>query len=127
MDAQRLQLRLQEAVNNMVADLQKTKIRSLQKNAFLAMAECYSDTRASQQQIDQCISVQEQLMQAVHQTIGNEMNSFQNRLQRCSMACQDDVKDKVSSVHNAYIPPFIIFTYTPSPFLIRKVRRSPGG
>jgi hypothetical protein len=92
--ANELHHRLQNAVNKMMEELDETKIRPMQKNTYLGMASCFDVRGTSQQQVQQCLDQQGQLLQATQNLIQNEMNSFQDRLQRCSKACQDETQDK---------------------------------
>ena len=39
-------------------------------------------------------------MLIAQKVIQNEMNDFQSRLQRCSMSCQDGLKDKFGPLEN---------------------------
>jgi len=94
MDGDGLQRKLQSAVNTMLEDIEESRMRSLQKNAFLGMAKCFDVRDATHEQRQRCVSMQEQLLQGVNAVIQSEMNDFRNRLQRCSMGCQDEVRDR---------------------------------
>lgn len=87
-----LQRKLQDAVNLMMEDLDKKRLRIMQKNIYLKMASCYDiDNPNSREECFQRSSIP---IKRAQQLIGNEMNQFQDRLQRCTMACEDDVKDR---------------------------------
>ena len=69
-------------------------MRPIQKDGYLKMAACYNASNdTSSEQIQQCVSRASQPMQHVGQIVQNEMNQFQNRLERCSVACQDEAQD----------------------------------
>ncbi len=60
---------------------------------YLKMASCYDNKNASMNEIQNCLQNTQVPMQNIQQTIEHEMNQFQNRLQRGSQACQDEVRD----------------------------------
>ena len=87
-----LQRRLQDAVNIMMDDIDKKRIRIMQKNIYVKMAACCDIENPNNR--DECLQRTSLPMQRAQQLIQNEMNQFQNRLQRCSLACEDEVKDR---------------------------------
>jgi hypothetical protein len=91
-EGQALQRKLQDAVNTMMEDIDKKRLRIMQKNIYLKMASCCDIDNPNNR--EECLQRTTIPIQKAQQLIQNEMNSFQNRLQRCSMACEDDVKDK---------------------------------
>ena len=70
----------------MVDEIEVSRMRPMQKKAYLGMAACFDVRGASSQQIQQCVQSQDALLQSCSQIIQAEMNDFQGRLQRCSMA-----------------------------------------
>jgi hypothetical protein len=94
-DAMALQAKLQGAVNKMMDNVDAKYLRSMQKETYLKMAGCF-DKHSTSQSLQNCLQTQDILMKSVQQMIQNEMNQFQERLQRCSMGCQDEVNDKFS-------------------------------
>lgn len=76
---------------------QSVAFRPLQKCAYLKMAKCFDDPSASSQQIQSCLGSAGAPVNAAQNIIQGEMNQFQNRLQRCSMDCQDIATDKFSN------------------------------
>ena len=94
MDANSLQLKLQQAVDKMISDIDMNRLRGIQKKSYLDMAKCFDDKYASQQQVQQCLATKSAAVQSAQSLLQNEMNQFQNRLQRATMACQDEVHDK---------------------------------
>jgi hypothetical protein len=95
-EGQALQQRLQDAVNKMMDNIDKSKMRPLQKATYLKMASCFDNNNASTQQIDHCQESNSHNVKQAQSIIQTEMGQFQNRLQRCSLACEDEVKDKFS-------------------------------
>lgn len=70
------------------------KLRPLQRNMYLKLAECYNSKTASVDDIQRCCNNQQAPVQTADRLLQNEMKQMQDRLQRCSMACQDEVNDK---------------------------------
>ena len=64
------------------------------------MAACYDNKRASAQEIQHCVQGCNRKMEAVNNVVQGEMNQLQSRLERCSMGCQDEVKDAMAGKDN---------------------------
>jgi hypothetical protein len=64
------------------------------------MAACYDRKNASAQEIQNCVQGCNRKVEVVHNIIQNEMGQLQNRLERCSMNCQDEVRDKMAGKDN---------------------------
>ena len=92
-----LQRKLQDSVERVIKEIDESRMRSLQKNCYLKMAACFDQRGATSQSIQNCLQTQGALVQSAQNIIQNEMNMFQDRLQRCSLACQDEVRDKFGS------------------------------
>lgn len=88
---QDLQNRMQKAVDDMMDRIGKSHLRPMTKNAYLKMASCYDFS--SNSTIDSCVQNAAQPLQVSQQMVQREMQSLQNRLQRCSMDCSDSVQD----------------------------------
>eukprot|EP01033_Poteriospumella_lacustris_P018172 gene18172-13047_t len=85
-----IQARLQNAMDEMVDKIDRTKLRPLQRNAHLKIADCYGMKNASADEVQRCVQVNSQMMQQIDQIVNGEIQNFQNRLQRCANTCQDD-------------------------------------
>ena len=94
-DGEELQRKLQSAVEAMMDRLDKSRLRPMQRQAYLKMASCFESNTASARQTQSCTDQASHGMKQAQNIIQNEMNQFQNRLQRCSMACQDEVNDQM--------------------------------
>lgn len=79
----------------MLASLDKSILRPLQKNAYLKMAACLDNNSASQDQVQRCMERQQHFMQSAQNVVQGQMQQFQERLQRCAQMCQDDVQDQI--------------------------------
>ncbi len=66
----------------------------MQRNMYLKIAECYNSKTSSADDVQRCCNNQQVPVQAASNLLQTEMSQLQNRLQRCSMACQDEVQDK---------------------------------
>lgn len=58
------------------------------------MSQCYADKNAGGQQIENCLNQQASFIQAAQHIIQSEINSIQDRLNRCTLACQDEIRDR---------------------------------
>lgn len=90
--------RLQAAVTASMDRLDRSYIRKLSKKAYTCMANCHDNSSYSSGDIQNCVSACSIGLQEVNQLIGNELNYFQNRLQRCQAGCEDEVRDTQSKV-----------------------------
>ncbi len=57
------------------------------------MANCHDQGSFDSQALQQCVGACSVGLQEVNQLIGQELNYFQGRLQRCSAACEDQARD----------------------------------
>lgn len=81
-----------------MCQIEVEKLRPMQKNMYLKMSECYNSKSASSNEVENCVNRHSAPAQMVQQVIQHEMSQLQDRLQRCSMACQDEVRDKYPNV-----------------------------
>ena len=81
----------QEAQQDMLDALDKSRIRPMQKASLLKMAACTDLT--SRGQIDQCMQKAQIPMTVAQSVVNQELGQFQQRLDRCMLDCQDSVKD----------------------------------
>jgi hypothetical protein len=86
----RSQERLQDALTSFEKDLEKS-IRPMQKEMFLCTANAYSQAASSsgfsEQQLQQTIQNCHAKLQHAEQIQQHEIQSFQQRLQRCAQVC----------------------------------------
>ncbi|XP_071793475.1 protein FAM136A-like [Asterias amurensis] len=87
--------RVDDSVTSMVNDLDQEAFRQMQKNMYLQSARCCDNTQASMPEVQQCIERCSQPLQAAQNYMQSEMSDFMDRLQRCGMQCQDNVKDRI--------------------------------
>lgn len=94
MDGQGLQKKLQHAVDGMMENVERNKLRDIQRRSYLDMAKCFESRTASSDEVERCTEHAAMRLKSIQHIISNEMNQFQNRVQRCSMACEDEIQDK---------------------------------
>ena len=72
-------------------DIDKTKIRPICKASLLKMAACTD--LATRPQVDNCMQKSQQGMTVAQNVLQSEMQQFQQRLERCMLDCQDNARD----------------------------------
>ena len=91
-----LNKKLNDAVSQMMDRIDKTRLRSLQRETYLRMAACFDSETASSQSIQNCTERSSHGIQQIHRLLDNEMKNFQSKLQRCGQVCQDEATDAMS-------------------------------
>jgi len=93
--AEAAQARVQDAVNKLVNDLDRSQLRRLQGEMHTCAAACCQRQEASLEQVHHCIEDCSKGVASAQTFIQGELNNFQERLQRCVLQCQDKVRDKI--------------------------------
>ncbi|KAF0696838.1 Aste57867_12439 [Aphanomyces stellatus] len=88
---------INQAVSKMMDTLDKGTFRPLQKNGYVCSVKCFDTKDCSAEQLQQCIERCQQPMAQVQNYLNQELQSFQNRLQRCAMDCQDRAQDSLGT------------------------------
>ncbi|XP_055529265.1 protein FAM136A [Wyeomyia smithii] len=88
---QRIELELSQRVD----ELDRTILRKMQAEMHECAARCCRDTAASMDSVQRCVENCSTPVQRAQQHVEKELGSFNNRLQRCVMDCNDSVKDKM--------------------------------
>ena len=83
-----------------IDQVERERIRPIQRNSHLKIADCYANKNASAEEVENCANRSSIIMQQVQQIIQNEMNTFQNRVNRCAQQCSDDVNDSFANKPN---------------------------
>ncbi|XP_032806547.1 protein FAM136A [Petromyzon marinus] len=91
------QTKVQDAVNGMVDKLEREHIRKMQARMFRCSAECCENSAASMSAVHHCIERCHAPLVQAQSIVTNELERFQNRLQRCAMSCSDKAKDSFDS------------------------------
>ncbi|TMW62118.1 hypothetical protein Poli38472_009611 [Pythium oligandrum] len=92
--------KLNDAVSKMMDSLDRKVLRDFQKSGYVCAAKCFDNKGWNTEQIQNCVERCQMPMQQVQGYLQNEMQSFQNRLQRCAMECQDRARDSMPSNGN---------------------------
>ena len=79
----------------MIESIDKTYLRKLRKEAFLCNANC-CDSPGNHEQVQMCVTNCEKKIVAAEQNLSQELQLFQQRLQRCTYACKDEVESKAA-------------------------------
>ncbi|CAG0922144.1 unnamed protein product [Notodromas monacha] len=87
------QIRVQDAVTQMINDLDKLTLRRMQGDMHRCAARCCDDRESHLEAIHRCIENCAIPLNKAQTKVQGEMQQFQNRLQRCVLTCQDKVQD----------------------------------
>lgn len=93
----RVQTRVQEAISGMITTLDKENLRKMQADMYKCSAACCENSHYSMEDAQQCVEKCSKPLQVAQNFIGQELQTYQDRLQRCAMDCQDNVRDKMSA------------------------------
>lgn len=102
------QLRMNEAVNNLIDELDKTYLRDIQKKMFNCSAECCNDKIGPRESIEQCVERCNGPMKSAQKSLEREIGALQDQLSRCSMT--------VGFLNSALLYTFLLFSATTSWF-----------
>lgn len=90
-----IQSRIQHAVEKMISALDKEVLRKMQTDMYKCSAKC-CETLDTMEDVQRCVENCSQSLNRAQSVIGQELQTYQDRLQRCTMDCQDVVRDKMS-------------------------------
>jgi hypothetical protein len=96
MDMDAKQEHLQQSVDATIDSIDKQHFRSIRKTSFLCSATC-CDTSSTHMKLNECVNTCEQRMINAESILQQELNQFQQRLQRCALSCRDNVMAKVNT------------------------------
>jgi len=94
-DAMAAQQKITQKMNEMVDELDRTRLRKIQLNMHKCATKCCVNEEASLEETQRCIEKCSQGVNTAQNFVQQEIGSFQNRLQRCVLDCQDSAKDKI--------------------------------
>ncbi|KAK3759829.1 hypothetical protein RRG08_028831 [Elysia crispata] len=89
------QARVQEAVAKMVNSLDTGCLRKMQVAMYQCSAKCCENSKATLEDVQSCIDTCSKDVNKAQAYLQNEIEMFQNRLQRCAMSCQDKLRDQM--------------------------------
>ncbi|XP_012534887.1 protein FAM136A [Monomorium pharaonis] len=87
--------RVENHMTRMVEEIDKTCLRKMQRDMHQCAAQCCENESYSIQKIHTCVENCSSSLNKAQQYIQGEFERVQNRLQRCIMECNDNVKDKM--------------------------------
>uniref|UniRef100_A0A2C9K527 Protein FAM136A n=1 Tax=Biomphalaria glabrata TaxID=6526 RepID=A0A2C9K527_BIOGL len=70
-------------------------IHHVQVDMYQCSAKCCQDSKASLEDVQRCIDNCSKDVNKAQAYLQNEIEIFQNRLQRCAMSCQDKIRDEL--------------------------------
>lgn len=88
---------LQKQLEDFTDELDKRTFRPLQKKTFMCSSKCCDDTKQSQEHFQRCIQQCTMEMQQKEATVNNELQVFQQKVQRCAQACNDKAQSFIES------------------------------
>lgn len=87
--------RVEENMNNMVEEIDKSYLRKMQGDMHRCAATCCDNEVYSVQKVHNCIENCSTSLNKAQQYIQKEFERSQNRLQRCILDCNDKIKDQM--------------------------------
>jgi hypothetical protein len=93
--AEAAQTRVQQAMKEFINEIDRSKLRPVEKDMHLCAAKCCDDMTSSIDQVHACVEKCQQPTARSQQYVQSELERFQDSLSRCVLQCQDEVKDKV--------------------------------
>ena len=85
---------LQKQLEQFTDSLDKTTFRPLQKKTFDCSSKCCDDTKQSHETFQRCIQNCAVTMQEKETVVNNELQIFQQKVQRCAQTCNDKAQRK---------------------------------
>ena len=91
---------LQDAVAKMVDLLDRNFLRALQRDGYLCAAKVFENKNWSSEQLTAAVERCQRPTQQLNHFMQQEMQNFQNHVQRCAQDCQDKAQDSLPSSGN---------------------------
>ncbi|KAK2163798.1 hypothetical protein LSH36_74g11125 [Paralvinella palmiformis] len=88
--------RVQEAVTKLGSNLDREYLRKMQAVMYRCMAVCCENEHYNMDDTQRCLDKCSGPARKAEQYISSELDRWQQRLQRCSIECNDKVRDKVT-------------------------------
>ncbi|KAL3138190.1 hypothetical protein ABBQ38_005414 [Trebouxia sp. C0009 RCD-2024] len=85
---------VKRAMADFVAEIDHSELRPLQKQGFLCGANC-CDTARTQEDLQRCCDRCQAPTTAAQNFVNQALQDFSNRLQRCTVRCQDQIQEKL--------------------------------
>uniref|UniRef100_A0A7S2V684 Protein FAM136A n=1 Tax=Fibrocapsa japonica TaxID=94617 RepID=A0A7S2V684_9STRA len=89
------QAKFQDGVEKVINAVDQKYLRPIQRKTYLCMAKCF-EGNSSRQETENCTTrCPAELQQAQH-VLQSELQTLQNRVQRCAAQCQEDIQNLVT-------------------------------
>ncbi|OQR81508.1 hypothetical protein THRCLA_23354 [Thraustotheca clavata] len=86
---------INHAVGEMMDKLERSLFRPMQRKSYEDVVKCFDNKNCSSEQLQHCIDRCQAPMQQVQNYVSQEIQQFQNRLQRAARECQDQAQDNL--------------------------------
>jgi hypothetical protein len=100
-DERAIQQRLMTAVEKMQDSLSRSHLRPLMRAVHQCSLTCYDSPSSSDRQIQECEEQCARFIKVAHHIVESEIKTFESRLQRGFMDCQDAANDRVTEAVRA--------------------------
>ncbi|KAL0129577.1 hypothetical protein PUN28_001682 [Cardiocondyla obscurior] len=87
--------RVEDHMTKIVEEIDRTYLRKMQRDMHKCAAQCCENETYSIQKVHSCVENCSASLNEAQQYVQGEFERVQNRLQRCIMECNDDIKDKI--------------------------------
>ncbi|XP_042904955.2 protein FAM136A [Parasteatoda tepidariorum] len=94
--AEKASSRVKEAINSMLEEIDRSCMRKMQGDMHKCAARCCDDPSTSMEEVHRCIESCSSTITESQSFLQDELTNFQDRIQRCVMQCQDNVRDKIT-------------------------------
>lgn len=94
--AQEAQNRVQSAIRDFVDDVDKAKLREMERTMHLCAANCCENKESSINEVLRCKEKCEAPTMRAQKYVQSELERFQDALSRCVLSCQDDIKVNIT-------------------------------
>ncbi|CAK9293029.1 unnamed protein product [Gordionus sp. m RMFG-2023] len=94
---------LQNEIENIVNELDKSYLRPVHAEVYDCSLKCCKNSDMNIEEFQKCIGRCSEPIIKCQNYLQEELSSFQNRIQRCANDCQDQVKDKMSSLFKSSV------------------------
>ncbi|KAL7023562.1 hypothetical protein ACKWTF_012679 [Chironomus riparius] len=92
--------RIEQEITALVDTLDKSILRKMQAQTHECAAKCCYDTDSSMEVVQNCVERCTNPTKKAQGYVQSELELVQNRLQRCVLECNDQVKDKMPANPN---------------------------
>ncbi|XP_055379470.1 protein FAM136A [Condylostylus longicornis] len=88
--------RIEQEITKVVDDTDKEYLRKMQVEMHRCAAKCCEDQNSSVDVVQRCVERCTTPVTRAQRFVQNELESYQQRLQRCVMQCNDDIRAEMS-------------------------------